>query len=446
MALTLLVLGLLATVAPHTTVATGVSYPIPPSSPCDAGKLDSTPVGMSFEFFMWPSYMTNISIATSCLEHFDKLYGKKTPTRIGGTTQDRAEFDPDFDGYVSYHVEDPLEAPMVLKYGPKFFDLILAKNKTRGFLHAIELGNEPDLYYKYWNKPVATAPWNMSQEGANAAQWAQAFIDGWDEPEPMLSSGSYAVPVPLEPNWPNTVHLVTEAFNETVKAGVKEYCAHLYALSDAKDLKTEMNHVRTVSDVSHFIDDIATVRSVGRDLILGETGFHGLDEEIDATLGGAIQILDKTLRATAIAFFNWWSDDQVEAPFYGGYMAALALNGGHSIIASDDGNDAYAQYVIFRDGAPHKVLLINTDYYSGEGERNITTFNLTGVTAAEVKALRMTASTSEYTTNLKNSDGEQGLTIGNCSILGQQSFETGVTTGGNVTFTLAASEALLIYL
>lgn len=46
------------------------------------------------------------------------------PVRIGGTTQDRARYDPDFDGYVSYKVNNSLEAPKSLIYGPKFFDLI----------------------------------------------------------------------------------------------------------------------------------------------------------------------------------------------------------------------------------------------------------------------------------------------------------------------------------
>lgn len=73
---------------------------------------------------MWPSYMRNITPPLQCLEQFGKLYGKKMPVRIGGTTQDRATYDPDFDGYVSYHVEDPLDAPMELTFGPKYFDLI----------------------------------------------------------------------------------------------------------------------------------------------------------------------------------------------------------------------------------------------------------------------------------------------------------------------------------
>jgi hypothetical protein len=32
----------------------------------------------------------------------------------------------------------------------------------------------------------------------------------------------------------------------------------------------------------------------------GETGFHGLDYEMDATFGSAIQAVDKTLRALSL--------------------------------------------------------------------------------------------------------------------------------------------------
>lgn len=79
---------------------------------------------------MWPSYMRNITPPLECLKHFTQLYGQKVPIRIGGTTQDRATYDPTFDGYVSYHVDDSLDAPMDLTYGPKFFDLISKINRT----------------------------------------------------------------------------------------------------------------------------------------------------------------------------------------------------------------------------------------------------------------------------------------------------------------------------
>jgi hypothetical protein len=78
----------------------------------------------SFEFFMWPSYMTNITPPLQCMDHFKDIYGRPMPVRIGGTTQDRATYDPNQEAYVSYSVDNPLDAPMELTYGPKFFDLI----------------------------------------------------------------------------------------------------------------------------------------------------------------------------------------------------------------------------------------------------------------------------------------------------------------------------------
>lgn len=77
-----------------------------------------------FEFYFWPSYATNISLAKPCLDHFSELYGQKIPIRIGGTTQDRATYDPNQEAYISYDDPDPLVPPMEVTYGPKFFDLI----------------------------------------------------------------------------------------------------------------------------------------------------------------------------------------------------------------------------------------------------------------------------------------------------------------------------------
>lgn len=73
---------------------------------------------------MWPSYMTNVTPPVQCMAQMDKVYGTRTPIRVGGTTQDRATYDPTFDGYVSYEVDDPLDAPETLLFGPAFFDLI----------------------------------------------------------------------------------------------------------------------------------------------------------------------------------------------------------------------------------------------------------------------------------------------------------------------------------
>ncbi|KAH6970316.1 hypothetical protein DER45DRAFT_623179, partial [Fusarium avenaceum] len=477
------------------SVGATTTFSVPAQVPSTAAELDKAPVGVSFEFFMWPSYMTNITPPLQCINNFDQLYGNKMPIRIGGTTQDRATYDEKFDGYVSYHTDDPLVAPMELIYGPKFFDLIrqyghetivglnrgddnltntmaavkMLKSRAEKNVWAVELGNEPDIYGYIWNKTLALdqPPWDNAKEGAHAANWAQAFIDVWKTPLPILAAGGYAIPFDLKPNWPNTDYLINHSYNKTIKAATKVYNTHLYTFSNESILSGAMNHAVTVKDVSKFVEKVKTARSVGRPYIIGETGFHGLDEEMDATYGGALQVLDKTLWALSIgiqklyyhqgtinqAFFNWWSDNQVNAPFYGGYMAALAVNGGDRIVAVDDGSDSYAQYIIYKSGKPTKALLINTDYYSGIGRRSSKTFTLTGLSGLKLKTIRMTASSSETTTSKSQKTPLKEITIGgqyftnsNCSIRGTREFEEVTILKGQATLSLAASEALLVYL
>ncbi|GKT79499.1 hypothetical protein ColTof4_11922 [Colletotrichum tofieldiae] len=250
--------------------------------------------------------------------------------RIGGTTQDRAIYDPYFDGYVSYQVDDPLDAPMELIFGPKFFDLIRfnraqnnrsntfaavleLKNRALEFIYSIELGNEPDckfihcstqhkgpqkiltqteVYLDFWHYPIATVPWNETQEGDDASDWAEGFAKVWEDPSPILAAGGYAIPFPYRESWPNLPYLISEAYNESVKAVTRLYNGHLYAFSDPTvgGLPMEMQHTRTVDDLKLL--PVAAALADGKPYIL--------DFEMDAMFGGAIQIVDKTLRALSM--------------------------------------------------------------------------------------------------------------------------------------------------
>ncbi|KAF4498281.1 hypothetical protein FAGAP_5570 [Fusarium agapanthi] len=396
-------------------------YAVPDAQPKNAVAIDPAPVGASFEFFMWPSYMTNISLTLPCIDHFNKLYSRKMPIRIGGTTQYRATYDPALKGYVSYSVNNPLEAPMSLTYGPKFFDLIKkfgsesilgfnrglnnrtntfaavlkAKEKVAKNLWAIELGNEPDYVVNHWKSPL-----------------------------PMLAGGGYAIPFEIEPDWPNLPYLIGNSYNKTVKDATKVYNGHFYAFSNATadDLGPEMKY---------------HAKTAGRPYILGEKGFHRLDYEMDSTFGSAIQTTDKTLRVDHAqtfltepeAFFNWWWSDHVNAPFYGAYFGALAVAGAF------------------------KVALINTDYYSGGGTRSEAKFTLTGLRSNSVKALRMTGLSSETTvpvTQTKSSPQPsirgQSFSNKNCELGGKQNTEKLSVKKGKLEITLKASEALIVYL
>lgn len=112
------------------------------------------------------------------------------------------------------------------------------------------------------------------------------------------------------------------------------------------------------------------------------------------------------------AFFNWWSSDSVNAPFYGAYFAALAVEGGGSILASDNGTDSFAQYVVYKKEKPFKVVLVNTEYYSGTGSRSATKFTLTGLENGRVQALRLTGPSSETSVSRLQSDPSLEPSIG----------------------------------
>ncbi|RWA04355.1 hypothetical protein EKO27_g10750 [Xylaria grammica] len=439
--------------------AEAVHYPIPTTLPSAAASLDTTPVGLSFEFDVWPRYKLNLSHVWQCMNHVAELYGAKMPIRIGGTSQDRSAYDAAYDGDIYVDPTDDLHRV----YGPKHFDLIsdyggetilgfnrgdndftnsleaalAAKSRALDYLWAIELGNEPDIYYSVWGKPVATPPWNKSQEGENQAQWSQAFLDAWGESSSILSAGNYAVPIELMEAYPNTDYLINTAFNDSVKAGVKAYCTHSYALSgEDAELPDEMKHSKTVADLSNFVEKIATAKSVGRPYIIGEAGFHGLETKQDATFGGAVQIVDKTLHAVSMGRLS------TEAT-----SLLLRSPARERIVASDSGNDTYAQYVVYKRNLPYKVVLINTDYFSGNGERTATVFRLTGLPPLTLKALRMTAVSSEVTVeDSLPSIGGQTFSDDECTILGDRVFEDVGNLNGTAEVTLMASEAVIVYI
>jgi hypothetical protein len=99
-------------------------------------------------------------------------------------------------------------------------------------------------------------------------------------------------------------------------------------------------------------------------------------------------------RCEKLAFFNWWYNDQVNTPFYGGYVSALATQGADHIIAADDGTSLFAQYVLYKNGSPFKIVLVNTDFYNGKGKRASHTYELKDLAACKIEAVRMTAPSS----------------------------------------------------
>lgn len=135
------------------------------------------------------------------------------------------------------------------------------------------------------------------------------------------------------------------------------------------------------------------------------------------------------------------------SPYYGAYFATMALANADQIAPLDNQDSAYAAYAIYKSGAPVKVLLYNSDYYT-TGTRSSQTYSLSGLTGSRVTAKRLTA---PYATSRVDQGGDPtvaGRTFANgtCVIQGTEVVETTTVSAGKATFTVAASEALLVFL
>lgn len=136
------------------------------------------------------------------------------------------------------------------------------------------------------------------------------------------------------------------------------------------------------------------------------------------------------------------------SPYYGAYMATAAMAGGAYIAALDNGLTNYGVYVVYDiHKKPLRAVLYNSDYYDGSATRTSQTFQLSSIVGLTVKAKRLTGKTalSRVDTGESPSFGGQKFQDGTCKIMGNEVFETTIVTDGTASFTVAASEALLVY-
>lgn len=136
------------------------------------------------------------------------------------------------------------------------------------------------------------------------------------------------------------------------------------------------------------------------------------------------------------------------APYYGAYFATQALANVSYISQLDEGTTRYAAYALYDDSkAVNKVLLYNSDYYIS-GIRPAQNITLTGLTGPRAAATRLTA---EYATSRQDQGqvpkvGGQSFEDGTCAIQGSAVVENAVVMNGEATFSVGASEALLVSL
>ncbi|KAK3346592.1 hypothetical protein B0T25DRAFT_460863 [Lasiosphaeria hispida] len=442
--------------------------------------LDPAPLGVSLEFFTFPSYITNVTATSQCLENWRALTGVWPPIRIGGTTQDRAQYDASTSAYVVYSVAKAADAPMTLTFGPKFMTLagtyagsvVLGLNRAKNNIQntiaaakvavaeiknllAIELGNEPEYWVKD-KQPIASGTWNSATDRASQNDW-NIRVGSAIEKTNIIQAGNWN---DSPPNWGAAGLIATE--NATVSQYVRHYAHHNYPGGSIQKL---MTHSTTAQNIRAFNADVAAAKAVGKQYVLGETNSvsGGGAAGVSPTFGCALWTMDYTLRATSsnisrIYFhqgtvgncqYCFWGRYSMGSPYYGAYAAVALMAGAKHIAALDTGTTNYAAYAAFdSSGAPVRVLLYNSDYYAGSGTRSSQSFTLTGLTSASVRAKRLTASSalSRVDQGGDLSFGGQYFNNVTCTVGGTEDIETTVVSGGQATFSLKATEALLVYL
>ncbi|SPQ24598.1 e9018af3-8033-4cad-b5e0-85f443488414 [Thermothielavioides terrestris] len=474
-------------------VAEAVTFEVPSKAGTGGysyATLDPAPVGISFEFFAFPSYFTNVTATNQCLSNWKDLTGVWPPIRIGGTTQDRASFDASSSAYVVYSVPSPADAPSTLTFGPKFMTLagtypgsvVVGLNRGKNNIDntiaaakvavtevknllAIELGNEPE-YYKNDGQPIAAGTWTPATDAASQISWNIRVGRALGKTN-IIQAGNWN---DAPPKW-GAAELIAQE-NATAEQYVRHYAHHNYPGGTVQKLQS---HAQIASNIHTLFDaDVAAARAVGKEYVLGETNSvsGGGAASVSPTFGAALWTLDYTLRAVSSnisrVYFHhgtvgncqycFWGRYSMGAPYHGATAAVALLAGARTVAALDAGSTAtnYAAYASFdAQGRPLRALLYNSDYYAGSGARSSQRFTLTGLGAVlggggggSVRAKRLTASSA--LARVDRGDrilfGGQYWENGTCLVAGEETFETVDVVDGQATFDVKATEALLVYL
>ncbi|ODN78183.1 hypothetical protein L198_07972 [Cryptococcus wingfieldii CBS 7118] len=485
-----------AAVVPRQDSANATTFDV--TSGDKAKVKDAAPVAISIEFFAFPEYVQVLGNTAQCLKNLGDAAGAATRIRIGGTTQDRATYDPSSTAAVTYSVDDPADAPANLTYGPAFFELAshLSGPATIGLnrrlndisntiaaaqeavermdnLFAIELGNEPDLYTD--DDPIANhQTWSPSLDAQIQVDWQRQIATALHRTS-IIQAGVFLQPPAFS---------IAELGPLEQAAGslgyVRSWADHAYPQSACggatTDLESLQNHSGIVKFVGTFRGEVDAAEEVGegRPLVFGETnsatcGGGG----ISGTYGAGLWIVDYVLQSVKLGYerlyfhhegtignspYSWWGRDQVFSPYYGAIFAASALNDAAYMTQLDASTSHLAIYTFHASNDTLlRAVILNTQYYPNTttaASRPSETVVLTGLEDGEsgegkgkVKGKRLTARWSglEVAYGESPTFGGQRFNGESCEAEGEEVWEEMDVAGGEVTIEVAASEAVLVY-
>lgn len=262
------------------------------------------------------------------------------------------------------------------------------------------------------------------------------------------------------PKWGAEELIATQ--NTTVKSYVHNYAHHNYPGGSISGL---MSHAGISSNINIFKADLAAAATTGKEYVLGETNSvsGGGAKDVSPLFGAALWTMDYALRASSagikrtyfhhgtvgLCYYCWWGRYSMGAPYYGAYAATTAMAGGSYISALDDGTTGGAVYVVYdADGRPRKLVLYNSEYYSGSGTRGNQTFALEGLVGGSVSVKRLSAASAgtRVDTGGVVTFGGKTFAQGTCVEGGSEVVEVVNVVDGKAAFVVAATEAVVLFL
>ncbi|KAL6416149.1 hypothetical protein AUP68_00362 [Ilyonectria robusta] len=357
-----------------------------------------------------------------------------------------------------------------LYYGPRYFTEVLAKYPGPIiFVYAAtgaHYGSSESAPQLIVVNAGGVNVWTPAKEAMSAVQWQLAIGEALQEPH-IIQIGGYVAPI-----WyTNATYLLSQETPEAFKY-IKSFSHHFYpqsvyplSISGAPNLTELMSHANISANVAEFAIDRVSTDEHGMAYIFGETNTvsGGGSPIISPTFGSSLYILDYVLRAASskivrlnfhfqsygTSYYIWWDKAGVRSPYYGGYVAAEVLAGQSYIAALDDGTTNYAGYEVYsKSKRLSKVVLINTDYFDGNGTRSSKEFTLTGLAAKSVSAKRLTATSAMSRQDFGDAPTYGGRSFSDlgCHLSGKEVIEEVPLKGGKAKLTVFASEAIVVTL
>ena len=138
------------------------------------------------------------------------------------------------------------------------------------------------------------------------------------------------------------------------------------------------------------------------------------------------------------------------SPYYGAaFVSEFLGTDGATLAALDGGTSAIATYAVYSSaGAPLRLLVVNTNYFDGSGTRAATSVAFSGLSGTTKAAKRLTApdATARTDEGALVTIGGNGTFSSACVGQGTQARESVMVSGGALTVSVLASEALIVYL